>query len=243
LGIERVVRRRELLDRFNDRTLESSSTVSLDDQRRQAFELLFSGRVAGAFELKREDPRTRDRYGRHPFGQSLLLARRLVEAGVTVVQANMGAVQNWDTHSANFTTLKGRLLPPLDRGVATLLDDLEARGLLDHTLVIVAGEFGRTPRIGATTGNENTPDGRDHWAAVFSCLVFGAGVRGGMVLGSSDKNGAYPANRPTTPADLAATVYDALGIDPATEIRDRLNRPIRIAQGAPLEALWTGETS
>ena len=133
--------------------------------------LLLSGKVARAFDLSREDPRLRDRYGRHMFGQSLLLARRLVEAGVPIVQVNMGRVQTWDTHSANFKSLKDRLLPPTDRGVAALLDDLASRGLLDETLVVVTGEFGRTPRIGASTGNVNTRDGRDHWAAVFSAAL------------------------------------------------------------------------
>src|SRR6185437_14024240 len=112
----------------------------------------------------KEDPKVRDRYGRHLFGQSLLLARRLVEAGVPIVQANMGRVQNWDTHSGNFKRLKNDLLPPLDRGVAALLDDLAATGRLDETLVVVAGEFGRTPRIGRSTGNVNSADGRDHWS-------------------------------------------------------------------------------
>jgi len=139
--------------------------------------LLLSGKVSQAFDLSREDPRLRDRYGRHMFGQSLLLARRLVEAGVPIVQVNMGWVQTWDTHSANFQTLKERLLPPTDCGVAALLDDLEKRGLLDETLVVVTGEFGRTPRIGASTGNNNTRDGRDYWTAVFSAALAGGGVQ------------------------------------------------------------------
>src|SRR5271165_5566021 len=122
--------------------------------------LLLSGKVSQAFDLSGEDPRLRDRYGRHMYGQSLLLARRLVAAGVPVVQVNMGRVQTWDTHSANFKSLKSRLLPPTDLGVAALIDDLETRGMLDETLVVVTGEFGRTPRIGASTGNNNTRDGR-----------------------------------------------------------------------------------
>ena len=174
------------------------------------------------------------------YGQSLLLARRLVEAGVPVVQVNMGRVQTWDTHSANFKSLKDRLLPPTDRGVAALLDDLELRGLLDETLVVVTGEFGRTPRIGSSTGNANTRDGRDHWAAVFSAVFAGGGVRGGQTIGQSDKMGAYPASRPYTPADLAATTYRALGVDPATELFDRLNRPIRLCNGSEIAPLFTG---
>ena len=179
--------------------------------------------MARAFDLSREDPKLRDRYGRHMYGQSLLLASRLVAAGVPIVQVNMGRVQTWDTHSANFKSLKDRLLPPTDQGVAALLDDLQAQGLLDETLVVVTGEFGRTPRIGASTGNANSRDGRDHWAAVFSAVFAGAGVRGGQTIGQSDKMGAYPASRPYTPADLAATIYRALGIDPI----DRAARPAR----------------
>src|SRR5205814_7512359 len=163
-------------------------------------------------------PKLRDRYGRHMFGQSLLLARRLVEAGVPIVQVNMGRVQTWDTHSGNFTKLKNRLLPPTDRGVAALLDDLESRGLLDETLVVMTGEFGRTPRIGASTGNTNTRDGRDHWSAVFSTVFAGAGVRGGQVIGQSDRIGSHPVSRSYSPADLSATIYQALGVDPATEV-------------------------
>ena len=152
----------------------------------------------------------------------------------------MGRVQTWDTHSANFKSLKDRLLPPTDQGVSALLDDLETRGMLDETLVVVTGEFGRTPRIGASTGNNNTRDGRDHWAAVFSAAFAGGGVRGGQTIGQSDKMGAYPASRPYTSGDLAATIYSALGIDPATEVRDRLNRPIQLCTGLPIAPLFTG---
>jgi hypothetical protein len=209
-------------------------------QRAQAYSLLLSGRVARAFDLNREDPRVRDRYGRHTFGQSLLLARRLVQAGVPIVQANMGRVQLWDTHSGNFKNLKNRLLPPTDQGVSALLDDLAATGLLDETLVIVTGEFGRTPRIGATTGNTNGPDGRDHWSKCFSAVFAGAGVQGGQAIGQSDRNGAYPASRPYTPGDFAATIYRALGIDPQTELRDQFNRPIQLCYGSPIEPLYSG---
>ena len=124
-------------------------------------------------------------------------------------------------------------------GVAALLDDLESRGLLDETLVVVTGEFGRTPRIGASTGNNNTRDGRDHWAAVFSAALAGGGVQGGQTIGRADKIGAYHASRPYAPADLAATIYQSLGIDPATEARDRLNRPVRLCTGEPIAPLFS----
>jgi Protein of unknown function (DUF1501) len=253
-SVERLQQRRDWLDTIeSERDLwgakaegQAQQADAAGDpiarQRDQAYTLLLSGKVARAFELGREDPSVRDRYGRHMFGQSLLLARRLIQAGVPIVQVNLGRVQNWDTHSGNFKSLKTRLLPPTDQGVSALLDDLAATGLLDETLVVVTGEFGRTPRIGSTTGNVNGPDGRDHWSKVFSALFAGAGVRGGQAIGQSDRNGAYPASRPFTPPDFAATIYRALGIDPATELRDRLNRPILLCNGSPIEPLYTGTT-
>jgi hypothetical protein len=244
-SVERLDRRQQLLDQLS-RSQDAlaapphSGSDSMSDQRQRAMALLLSGKVSGAFDLEREDPRLRDRYGRHMYGQSLLLARRLVEAGVGVVQVNMGRVQTWDTHSSNFKSLKGRLLPPLDRGVGALIDDLETRGLLEETLVVVTGEFGRTPRIGSSTGNVNSRDGRDHWAAVFSAVFAGGGVQGGQVIGQSDRIGAYPASRAYSPADLAATIYQTLGVDPATELRDRLNRPVRLTTGEPIAPLFGG---
>ena len=241
--VERLQSRLDLLSQLNEgqAAVESHPVRdTLGEQRKQALSLLLSGKVARAFDLAREDPRVRDRYGRHMFGQSLLLARRLVEAGVPIVQANMGRVQNWDTHSGNFRRLKNELLPPLDQGIASLLDDLALSGKLDETLVVITGEFGRTPRIGAGPGNLNTKDGRDHWARVFSTVFAGAGVRGGQTIGQSDRIGAYPASRPFTPADLAATIYRALGVDPATELTDRLNRPIALCRGEAISALYSG---
>jgi uncharacterized protein (DUF1501 family) len=167
------------------------------------------------------------------FGQSLLLARRLVEAGVPVVQANMGRVQNWDSHSNNFKRLKNDLLPPLDKGVSALLDDLGDRGLLDDTLVMVIGEFGRSPKLQGS-------DGRDHWAACFSGVFAGGGVRGGQAIGNSDKIAAYPASTAYTPDDVGATVYSVLGIDPGSEVRDRQNRPVQLNRGEPIRALFSG---
>jgi hypothetical protein len=244
LSIERLDRRKSLLDslsahsdRLDRRAAQARGPFA--EQIERAYTLLLSGKVARAFDLDREDPRLRERYGRHMYGQSLLLARRLVTAGVPIVQVNMGRVQTWDTHSGNFKSLKNRLLPPTDQGVAALLDDLQARGILDETLVVLTGEFGRTPRIGATTGNANGRDGRDHWAAVFSAAFAGGGVRGGQTIGQSDRIGAYPASRPYTPGDLAATIYGALGIDPATELRDRLGRPIRLCNGEPIAPLFS----
>ncbi len=207
------------------------------DQQDAALALLCDGRVGRALDLEREDPRLADRYGRHLFGRSLLMARRLVEAGVPIVQATMGIVQTWDTHIANFPRLRDGLLPPLDRAVSALLDDLDARGLLGETLVVMLGEFGRTPRIAPLT--PGAVPGRDHWPAVFSAVFAGAGVVGGQLIGKSDKLGAYPLSRAFGPPDLAATIYRALGVDPATELRDRLDRPLRLCSGEVMAPLYT----
>jgi hypothetical protein len=241
LQIERLVDRRGLLEEFDRQRrdlvgLEAERRLS--DQQQLAFSVLTSGRIARAFELDREPAPVRDRYGRHPFGQSLLLARRLVESGVSVVQANMGRVQNWDTHTHNFPNLKNRLLPPLDQGVSALLDDLDARGLLNETLVVMLGEFGRSPKI-TTMPGAKVP-GRDHWAPCFFGLFAGAGVRGGQVIGKSDKIGAYPATTPYSPDDVGATVYHVLGVDPAAQVRDRQERPVQLNRGEVIRSLFSG---
>jgi len=215
-----------------------------DSYQQEAFSMLSTSAVGRAFHLDEESTEIRERYGRHQFGQSLLLARRLVEAGVPIVQANMGTMNNWDTHNSNFTQLKDRLLPPFDRGVATLLDDLGERGLLEHTLVVLVGEFGRTPKLGGNVGTPSyVPDGRDHWSGAFFAVFAGAGVQGGQVIGSSDAIAAYPATRPYRPSDLGATIYRTLGIDPESELRDRLNRPLRLNAGEIIEPLFTGAVS
>ncbi len=234
IDVDQLRDRAALLDAVNAqrRTLAASAEGRrLTDQQQHAITVLTSGRVASAFEIDREPTAVRDRYGRHGFGQSLLLARRLVEAGVSVVQANMGRVQNWDHHGSIFPTMR-RLLPPLDAGVSALLDDLGDRGLLETTMVVVVGEFGRTPKV---VGN-----GRDHWAPCFSGLFAGAGVRPGTVVGRSDKTAAYPATTPYSPDDLGATVYHVLGVDPASEVRDRLDRPVQLNRGEVIRPLFTG---
>lgn len=233
LNPQRLHRRRHLLGQ--------SAVATVGDpfvkQQDAALAMLCNGKVGRALDLDREDPRLLDRYGRHSFGRSLLLARRLVEAGVPVVQASMGIVQTWDTHVANFPSLRDNLLPPLDRAVSTLLDDLEVRGLLDETLVVMLGEFGRTPRIAPLT--PGAVPGRDHWPAVFSAVFAGGGVVGGQLIGKSDRMGAYPLSKTFGPPDLAATVYHALGVDPATELRDRLGRPLRLCSGERITSLYT----
>jgi uncharacterized protein (DUF1501 family) len=214
------------------------------DMQRKAFSMLTSGQVKRAFGLDREDPKLRDRYGRHLFGQSLLLARRLVQAGVPIVQANMGSMNNWDTHNNNCEDLKTRLLPPLDRAVSALLDDLVTHGMLDDTLVVMVGEFGRTPKLVPNVGSTNpAPVGRDHWAGVFSALFAGGGVQGGQVIGRSDKIGAYPASRGYYPSDLGATIYTALGVDPSTLVQDRLGRPLELNRGEVIAPLFNGRSA
>ena len=217
---------------------ENADGKKLTDQQDRAVKLLTSGKVAKAFEIEKEPAAVRDRYGRHAFGQSILLAKRLSEAGVPVVQANMGKVQNWDTHGDGFNALKKRLLPPLDAGVAALLDDLSASGRLDETLVVVIGEFGRTPKV--TVQRDGQKPGRDHWAPCFSAIFAGGGVRGGQVIGKSDKIGGYPTTPPYSPNDVGATVYSVLGIDPHAEVRDRLDRPVQLNRGQVMSALFTG---
>jgi hypothetical protein len=225
--------RRNLLDR-----LDATAPVAwpFRGHQQRAFDLLTSGRVAEAFRLEREPDRVRDRYGRNLFGQSLLLARRLLQAGVSIVQANMGIVQTWDTHVDNWGRLKNQLLPWLDQGLAALIDDLEAEGRLDDTLVAALGEFGRTPRVSTLPGE--TIPGRDHWPAVYSGLFAGGGVRGGRVIGASDRIAAFPTTTSYTPSDVGATVYQALGVGPEVEVRDALNRPLRLNAGRPILPLF-----
>jgi uncharacterized protein (DUF1501 family) len=241
LEISRLEDRKALLDQVNQQQKQFGDLATsrrLTDQQQLALSVLTSSKIAKAFEMDREPHPVRERYGRHAFGQSMLLARRLVQAGVPVVQANMGRVQNWDTHGANFPRLKNELLPPLDRGVAALIDDLEAMGLLDDTLVMMLGEFGRTPKITPTPGTRDA--GRDHWAQCFFGFFAGGGVRGGQVIGKSDKIGAYPITTPFTPDDIGATVYHVLGVDPSREVRDRQDRPVQLNRGQVIDALFTG---
>jgi len=207
-------------------------------QQEAAFSMLASGKMTAAFDISKESDKTRDQYGRCKIGQSLLLARRLVEHGVPYVQANMGHVQSWDTHSDNFPRLKDRLLPGVDTGVSALLDDLDSRNMLDDVLVVLVGEFGRTPSI--TKNGTNPVPGRGHWAPCYTAVFAGGGVRGGQVIGKSDKNGGYPASTPYHPNDIGATIYHTLGVDPASTIVDEQGRPIHLNRGKRLDVLYTG---
>jgi hypothetical protein len=235
---ERMNGRRELLARLDSGRVPAAR--GLDAYHERAFDLLGGTRARAALDIAAEPPRARDRYGRDKFGQSVLLARRMVEAGVRFVNVhwpNVGGGANWDTHSNGFNRLKNHLLPLADRAVAALIDDLNDRGLLKETLVLVLTEFGRAPQIGRTFQNSGGPGGRDHWSNCFSVVMAGGGLPGGHVHGSSDAKGAYPADKLLTPADLTATVYRTLGIDPDTVLRDAEGRTHRLCDGKPIEEL------
>lgn len=232
MNLHRAEERKSLLDQL----APTSQSDTFRKQQHLAFELLHSAAVAKAFRMELEPDRVRQRYGMNQFGQSLLLAKRLVHAGVPIVQANMGIVQTWDTHVDNWGRLKNRLLPWLDMGLAALVDDLSAEGRLDETLIVVTGEFGRTPKVSTLPGQ--TIPGRDHWAPAYTALFAGGGVQGGRVIGRTDKTAAYPTTDPYSPYDLGATIYQALGIDLDAEIRDPLNRPTRINFGTPMRVLF-----
>lgn len=245
---ERVARRVRLRDAFDGRLRQMEAEPLLqahDNSYERAFNLLSAAGVGKAFDLSQEPDRVRDRYGRHMHGQAVLLARRLAEAGVplvTVFWQNDG-VKNvsvyWDTHTHNFIDLKTRLMPPADQAFSALLDDLQERGMLDETLVLWTGEFGRTPRVGQAVegGAGAARDGRDHWPHVFTSVLAGGGIRGGQVYGSSDAVAAYPDENPVTPSDLAATLFHCLGIPPHAELRDAQDRPLPIYPGTPVPAL------
>jgi len=232
---QRMVDRTTLLEALDGklRSLEREDRLVAHDRFRQkALEILGSSETCAAFELQREPAKARDRYGRSKFGQSVLLARRLIEAGVRLVQVNFprqpGDLSSgnplWDTHSDNERRMKEDLCPPFDLAFPALIEDLEDRGLLAETLVLVMGEFGRSPKI-------NPNGGRDHWGNCFSILMAGGGAARGLVVGSSDRMGAYPADRAVKPQDLAATVLHALGIDPMVELVDPLGRPRPVLEG------------
>jgi hypothetical protein len=247
---------RSLIATPGSATASGSATQQMVRFYNKAFDLLSTDRIRRALDVAQESSQTRERYGYGPApatvgegggggngaelgyarqmrGQNLLLARRLVEAGVPFVNVfdfkQQG--QNWDAHFKVFNQHKTHLLPLADQSLSALIEDLDARGLLDATLVVALGEFGRTPRI-------NKDGGRDHWPDCYSILLAGGGVKGGFVHGASDSLGAYPASDPVTPADLAATIFWRFGIDPSTEIHDAIGRPFRIAEGEPIRELF-----
>jgi len=232
-GTSRLQNRLGLLEgvEIQRRGLDRLATVQdLDLHRQRAISLFTDPKTRSAFDVERADPRTLERYGKNKFGLALLMARRLVEAGVNLVQVNLGKNSSWDTHVGNFTNLKKNLLPPADRAVSALLDDLKETGRLDSTLVVMTGEFGRTPKI-------NKDAGRDHWGPVMTVLFAGGGVHGGTVIGASDRMGAYPVADRQTPENLSATIYRALGIPRAATWREVDGRPHEIYRDDPIPGL------
>ncbi len=234
LTSRRLHDRRLLLDQLDGPDHDSN----MDEFQDRAFDLLSSTAAQHAFDIATEPEAVRNRYGRHVFGQSTLLARRMVEAGVRLVHVNWvrhdngKGGQGYDTHGNHLALAKNDLMPPTDAAFSSLIEDLDERGILDETLVVMMGEFGRTPRF-------NDAGGRDHWPKVFPAVFAGGGVVGGQLIGKSDRLGAYPLSRSFGPPDLAATIYNALGVDPETELRDRLGRPLRLCSGEVMTPLYT----
>lgn len=215
-----------------------ASETGYDRVRQSALSLMADPKVRHAFDVRKADRKTLDRYGDNSFGWSLLMARRLIETGVNMVQVNLGNFGTWDMHGNNFVNLKDFLFPPTDIAVSGLLDDLEESGMLDDTLVIMAGEFGRTPKITHIAPEVYKFAGRDHWAPLQTVWFAGGGVRGGTVIGASDRNGAYPTADLQTPENFAATIYHALGIPREALWHDPTGRPYHVYQADPIEGLF-----
>ena len=214
----------------------AANTEQFDQFRQGVISLLTDGNVQQAMDVTRADAKTQDRYGRNAFGWSLLMANRLVEAGVNLVQVNLGSDETWDTHGNAFPHLKDNLFPPTDKAVSALLDDLAESGRLDDTLIVMAGEFGRTPKISLLPKHYKLP-GRDHWGAVQTVFFAGGGTKGGQVIGASDKIGAYPSDCPQKPESMAATIYEALGIPHTSAWYDEFDRPHHVYYGNPIKGL------
>lgn len=248
LSIPQLTDRSQLLKQFEHFRRHAAERTDLkveqawDAHREQAVRLLLASRPGNQnpFDLTQESDATRDRYGREEWGQGFLVARRLIEAGVRMVQVNL---RGWDTHQNAFRDLKGKLLPSIDHCLSGFLDDLSARGLLDETLVVMCGEMGRTPRIspiaagGKNASGEVFTPGRHHWGDVFPCFLAGGGIQPGRVIGTTDAQGGEPTSEAFTPSDLAATIFHLLGVGPEREFRDAAGRPYRIYRGDPISAL------
>jgi hypothetical protein len=225
----------QTIGRQTRRLERAAENEDFDRYRQSAISLLADPATQKAFNITGADPKVLDRYGRNTFGWSCLIARQLVEAGVSMVQVNLGNNETWDTHGNAFPHLKDLLFPPTDRAVSALLDDLHDRGLLDSTLIVMAGEMGRTPKISLLPQHYAKP-GRDHWGTQ-TVLFAGGGVRGGTVVGSTDKNGAFPAANPQKPDNMAATIYQALGIPRALAWHDHADRPHFVYHAEPIPGL------
>ncbi len=232
--LERVSSRRALrsgLAAYAQLNESIAAVHGLEVYQQKALSLLTSSETQRAFDIEAEDPRLRDRYGRTSYGQSVLMARRLVEAGVRFVTVFYSPhINGWDTHSDNFSTLREKLLPDTDQTLPTLIEDLESRGLLDDTLVVWTGEMGRSPKMNKTAG-------REHWPQCYTMLMAGGGMKRGFIYGASDSTAAYPKDNPCSPDDISATMFYCMGIDPATELRNHVNQPIPASRGTPIMPL------
>ncbi|MCH2572478.1 MAG: DUF1501 domain-containing protein, partial [Planctomycetes bacterium] len=215
---------------------ESAAGQSYDLHRQSAISLLASQKIRAAIDVTKADQQTQERYGKNSFGWSLLMAFRMVQAGVSMVQVNLGNNEGWDTHGDAFWRLKEKLFPPTDRALSALLDDLVGTGLLDSTMIVMGGEFGRTPKISGLPEHYEKP-GRDHWGAVQTLFFAGGGVKGGNVIGASDKIGGYPIASPQKPDNMAASIYSALGIPSEAAWYDELDRPHNIYHAQPIHDL------
>lgn len=235
MTIDRLDRRRGLLQQIEDQLIQPETSIAYDQydrHQRRAFDLISSQQARQAFDLNLADPKRLDRYGRTLFGNSVFIARRLAEQGVRFINVTWDVYwerlklqhDGWDTHGRNFAILKEYNLPYFDMAFSALMEDLEISGMIDETLVVVMSEMGRTPKINGNAG-------RDHWTYCYSVMLAGAGIRGGTVFGASDAQAGYVKDRPVRPADLCATIYHCLGIDPNMMVLDRSQRPIAIAQG------------
>jgi hypothetical protein len=242
--LERRARLRDVIKSGMPAIEKATQKYDLDEYYDKALGLVISGRAREAFDLSRESPALRERYGNNTFGQCCLLARRLIEAGTRVVEVNWPKIANSDNHSFDVHVglsgrMKNQIAPMLDPGIATLISDLDERGLLDETLVVAIGEFGRSPKRGvSTSGNVNSDDGRDHWPYCYTAIVAGAGVKRGFVYGKSDATASAPVEDPVHPCDLLATIYHAVGIDPATIVYNHLNQPRELVKGNVVTALF-----
>ena len=238
--LERRAKLRDVLSKGMPSLEKATAKYDLDSYYETALTLVMSGKARDAFDLAAESPETRDRYGRNTFGQCCLLARRLVEAGTRVVEVNWPKVANsdrhsWDVHVGLSGRMKNESGPMLDAGLSTLIADLDERGMLEDTLVVAVGEFGRSPQRGvSTSGNSNSDDGRDHWPYSYTSVVAGAGVKRGFVYGKSDKTGSAPLENPVHPTELLATIYHSIGLNPATMQMNHLNQPRELVQAEPI---------
>jgi hypothetical protein len=240
LRLERRAKLRDVIAEGMPAVEKATKKYDLDEYYNKALGLVLSGRARDAFDLTKEKPETRERYGKNTFGQSCLLARRLIEAGTRVVEVNWPKVANsdnhsWDVHTGLTYRMKNQSGPMLDAGLSSLIADLDERGLLADTLVVAVGEFGRSPQRGvSTSGNENNDDGRDHWPYCYTACVAGAGIKRGNVYGRSDKTASAPLENPVHPKQLLATIYHSIGIDPAMIMYNHLNQPRELVQAEPV---------